>query len=428
MFFAGTFITLVPLFFRKRFGLLAYMFACVNTLNYSINFFYYLINPPLDTVKFQAMLLHVTACMVVYIVYLFLTKGSKDPSFSLTNAQPYFKYLIYPAFFIYVAQIFRTKTLFADVLSDARNFTYDNLISNLLYPFQLIVTALVLKIILSNDFKFKHLLFVTTIFSITFARSLMAGSKSGILGLIWFYGLIYFYKYGIKAKLALTIILLLIPSMFFFVSMANIRQSIAENNVWQDFSLSQKIDYVYEKSLTLNYSENFSKLPETVAKRLHGIDSLSRFLERTPSVYPYFNGASYSEVFIGMIPRVMWLEKKIDDFANQISYNYFDNSFATNTSSFIWGEPYLNFGIPGIYTFAIIVGICLVLFEQILNFFRKDLYIYTFCLFTFYSFIATEGNATRVIPGMIAKVIFFSLIFFVLATFENRKTSVEAIN
>jgi len=367
------------------------------------------------------MFLHVTACIIVYLTYLFLTQKSKNRALTLTNAHPYFKYLVYPAFLIYFIQIFFTKTLFASALTDTSNLTYTNLIGNTLYPFYIIVIASILKIFLTNKFNFKYLTLVLFILVASFVKSFMAGSKAGILELILFFGLVYFYKYGLRLKVAIAIIILLIPSAFFFVSMANIRFAIAENNMWQDLSISQKIGFLYEKSLTLKYSENFSKLSETIAKRLHGIFSLSRFIERTPAVYPYYNGASYSRIFTGIIPRVLWPAKSINDFPNQISYNYFDYAFTTNMATFIWGEPYLNFGIMGIYAFALIMGLILVFFEKILNIFRNDLYIYTFCLLIFYSFIRTESGFAVVIPNMVAKIIFFSVVFLLLSNLENKK-------
>jgi len=395
-----------------------YCFAFINTYNYSFNFLYYVLNNLVTKNIFEAMLIHVLASGVSYTSYLIISskipisnKHFFNDSYSLKD----WKYLLFPSMAVYVFSILMTKSTYNQILANAQDFAYNNTISNLLYPFKIFIYSIVIKLILTNKkIGLTGSFFLIFFLSSELLRAFLGGSKAGILGILVFLSLIYLFKKSINIKALILIILLIIPNIFFFISMANIRNSIQRDNMWATMGLLEKVQYVYEESIDLNYFEAAGKLSETIANRLHGVRSLAVFMERTPAVYGYWDGASYMNVLKSSIPRIMWKEKNMDDVANTISYNYFDSAFTTNVSPFVWGEPYLNFGVTGVLLFACLISVLLKCCDIILRKFSGDFFVQVFIVFIVYSYIGYEGNAARIIPGIISQTIFFLAFYLAL--------------
>ena len=415
LFVFGTFITLIPVLFRKKFGFFLFCFGFVMTYNYSFNFLYYTLNNLVSKTIFQAMLLHVIACIIVYVSYVvFFPKFSASRQYLFSNPSSLrdWKYILLPAVVFYALSSIGVKSTFNQIMVNTQELVYNNTISNILYPLSLLVQALLIKIVLTEKRRdYLGYSFLAFILLTNLVRSFSSGSKIGVMGTILFLGLIYSFKKNINFKVLLLAILVILPNIFFFISMANIRNSIQQDNMWAKMTMSEKLEYVYDKSLDIDYPKALENFFDTIANRLHGVRSLSIFLERTPAVYKYWGGSSYLNILKWSVPRVMWNEKKMDDFTNVISYDYFDSSYTTNVAPFIWGEPYLNFGITGVLFFACVIGIFLKICEIILRIFSKDFFMQVFIVSMAYSFIATESNAGKVIPGIIGHTVFF-LIFY----------------
>jgi hypothetical protein len=90
----------------------------------------------------------------------------------------------------------------------------------------------------------------------------------------------------------------------------------------------------------------------------------------TPSAVPYQHGSTYSYLLIAWIPRILWPEKPVANYANNfyaIEYGV-STEEGVKTSSFgatLMGEGYMNFGVPGVALIMIVLGSTLSLMERI---------------------------------------------------------------
>jgi len=361
------------------------------------------------------MFIHVLASALMYIVYFLLKGSSEKGELKSPKIVHLDKFLLFPSFVVYFIKNALATSKFNQIFADARDVTYVNLLDMVFYLFEVIVYAAAIRFILSSEkMSSKRLVFLGSVLLIEFLKAFMVASKAGAMGMLLFFVLLFLYRYGVRLKASIIFSLILLPNILFLMTMANIRNTVQRENLWKSLSFSEKAAYLYEGSQTMDYKQAFNDLGKFFSTRLHGVRSLTNFMDRTPAVYPYLLGSSYGEMVTNLVPRVLWKDKKFNDFGNMVSYNYFDAAYTTNVSPFVWGEPFLNFGLAGVFVFALLLALFMHAAEKLLDLAKNDSYVFSFILYSVYTYIMYQGNAARVIPGIIGRTIIFLVFWMIL--------------
>jgi hypothetical protein len=98
-----------------------------------------------------------------------------------------------------------------------------------------------------------------------------------------------------------------------------------------------------------------------------GDDSLERVLAATPGRVPFWNGETYLSIPYMFIPRAFWPEKPSRHFWNKYGRSYgvlSADDFDTSVGVSYLAEAYMNFGYPGMYLLAVVIGLFFVAVER----------------------------------------------------------------
>ncbi|MBV8056248.1 MAG: hypothetical protein JO071_13520 [Deltaproteobacteria bacterium] len=104
----------------------------------------------------------------------------------------------------------------------------------------------------------------------------------------------------------------------------------------------------------------YSMLVQISALRLSAITLFGLVVHETPSVIPYWNGATYAPLLTKVVPRILDKEKKIDDSGTSFGYRYGiiareqHNTTVTLPQTI---ELYVNYGIAGVILGSLLFGI-----------------------------------------------------------------------
>lgn len=123
---------------------------------------------------------------------------------------------------------------------------------------------------------------------------------------------------------------------------------------------------------------------------------------------PYFNGNSYTEGVLALIPRMVWPDKPSLAGGNNFGQDYgflWSGDTTTSVGKYLAGEAFMNFGWSGIFLFLV--------FGYFLGYIKKKFFqpksVVAFFVYSFviYQFVRYDQFSTFL------GTIFFSLIFFI---------------
>lgn len=137
-----------------------------------------------------------------------------------------------------------------------------------------------------------------------------------------------------------------------------------------------------------DYTESLEKR-EVGDALLHGFsrlgdDSMERVLSWTPTIVPFWEGASYESIPYLFIPRVIWPDKPSRHVWNKYGKTYgvlSDDDNQTSVGFSYFAEGYMNFGFAGMYLVAIIMGLVIAATERLSYYFLKGYFYFTFMAF-----------------------------------------------
>lgn len=115
---------------------------------------------------------------------------------------------------------------------------------------------------------------------------------------------------------------------------------------------------------------SFGESTADASSRADLIHPFAHLYSQTPSVVPYQYGSTYSYLAIAWVPRAIWPEKPIANYANNfyaIEYGI-STEEGVKTSSFgatLIGEGYMNFGVAGVAMIMVILGLVTALMEGV---------------------------------------------------------------
>jgi oligosaccharide repeat unit polymerase len=124
------------------------------------------------------------------------------------------------------------------------------------------------------------------------------------------------------------------------------------------------------------------------------VDSFSLELDAVPRAIPYQYGRSYVGALARPVPRALWPSKpgSGDEFLNRQLFP----SYASRRIGFafgFFGEPYLNFGVPGVVVVSLLVGVAL---RRLYNYLRSrprdELAVLLFALSWPFVFVYMRGS------------------------------------
>ena len=109
--------------------------------------------------------------------------------------------------------------------------------------------------------------------------------------------------------------------------------------------------------------------------RLSSITVLALVVDRTPTVVPYWSGASYLPLFTKPIPRLLWPGKPIEDIGNEFGHRYFllDDADEITSINLPWiVEMFANFGALGLLVGMGVIGFGLAYLDRIFNVLKSN--------------------------------------------------------
>jgi len=98
---------------------------------------------------------------------------------------------------------------------------------------------------------------------------------------------------------------------------------------------------------------------DNLAARLCWLPNLALIMSAIPRSIPYWHGASIWPAFTWFIPRIIWPDKPVLSIGSWFAktfLNWAEDSLSEAAIT-IWGDAYLNFGVPGIVFISIFLGI-----------------------------------------------------------------------
>ena len=115
-----------------------------------------------------------------------------------------------------------------------------------------------------------------------------------------------------------------------------------------------------------------------------GDDSLERVLAWTPSLVPFWDGASYESIPYLFIPRFLWSDKPSRHIWNRFGRAYGilgEDDYQTSVGMSYFAEGYMNFGFTGMYAVAIIMALLIAGVERLSYYFLGGYFYFTFMAF-----------------------------------------------
>ena len=148
--------------------------------------------------------------------------------------------------------------------------------------------------------------------------------------------------------------------------------------------------------------------------RIAHIALLSKVIEDTPEIVPYWNGKTYLSLFTKFIPRIVWKNKPIENVGNDFGHRYhFISIFNTHTSvNLPWlVELYANFGVLGVLIGMPFFGVLLALIEQLFNNNKMNLIEVVLGITVTFNLAYQESNFSLMIGNVFLMTVAFYLLF-----------------
>jgi hypothetical protein len=129
-----------------------------------------------------------------------------------------------------------------------------------------------------------------------------------------------------------------------------------------ELSGTTNIDKVLVINDLLNESEdnNIERENDLFWRLTYPLSGLSLVKNKTPESVPFWEGQSYIPIFYKFIPRIIWLNKPIEDMGQKFGHTYkilADDNMSTSMNCPMVAEAYMNFGDYGVWFFFVFYGI-----------------------------------------------------------------------
>jgi hypothetical protein len=158
--------------------------------------------------------------------------------------------------------------------------------------------------------------------------------------------------------------------------------------VTPDATLSERADIVggliEERYLSSDADEEYRQRQVAKGFSRVGDNSLETVLAQTPSIVPFWEGATYATIPFMFIPRFVWPEKPARDFWNRYGRLYgilSEDDRDTSVGVGFLAEAYMNYGFVGLYLMSLAFGFFVAVIERISVFFMGTPTVMTFVIF-----------------------------------------------
>ncbi|WP_202950693.1 O-antigen polysaccharide polymerase Wzy [Pseudanabaena sp. PCC 6802] len=193
----------------------------------------------------------------------------------------------------------------------------------------------------------------------------------------------------------------------------------ADLNPIQKVQLFVNLAIEHHQKYTFNFDSRVQATPKTsvldqAAERSAQIVVLSKVMEDTPRVIPYWNGKTYLPLLTSFIPRIVWPDKPELRVGNEFGkrYNYLNANDFTTSFNLPWiVEMYANFGYWGVIFGMSLAGIFLSLIEAKLNDSRMSALEFIVGCAASFSLVYQESNFALMIGGLIPLIVSMYILF-----------------
>jgi len=215
--------------------------------------------------------------------------------------------------------------------------------------------------------------------SICFFLEVLKRFTSGLLAEVMILFLFLFLIIWCEKKRIPIIFIGFITIFFIFFSSGKTEyRKLTWNGDYSDINTIEKaklfveltIQRYTEPSNRLKTEDEFESSTNSIVDRTAQIALFSRVMDDTPRLVPYWNGQTYLPVFTSFIPRILWINKPIENTGNVFGkrYNYLDNNDdITSINLPLIVEMYANFGELGVIIGMPLLGIFLAFIDLKFN-------------------------------------------------------------
>jgi hypothetical protein len=175
----------------------------------------------------------------------------------------------------------------------------------------------------------------------------------------------------------------------------------------------------HHQKYTFNFGATAQNTPKTsvldqAAERSAQIVVLSKVMEDTPKIVPYWEGKTYLPLFTSFIPRIVWPDKPELRVGNEFGkrYNYLNANDFTTSFNLPWiVEMYANFGYWGVIVGMSLAGVFLSLVEAKLNDLRMSSLEFIVGCAASFGLVYQESNFALMIGGLIPLIVSMYVLF-----------------
>jgi len=198
-------------------------------------------------------------------------------------------------------------------------------------------------------------------FSFAILTIVFVGSLAKAVFLFTFIGIIYWReKQSIPWSFCIMILLIVVA----LNPVKHVYRSVINNEIVENLSFTEK-SVLFVNSIEVFFDSGRSvfsiiNTDKSAVNRLAHISTLSRVVEKTPDIIPYWGGETYLPLGTFFIPRILWADKPSENSGQTFGHRYsFLNTHDVTTSyNMPWlTELYANFGIIGVILGMFSIGL-----------------------------------------------------------------------
>jgi hypothetical protein len=174
------------------------------------------------------------------------------------------------------------------------------------------------------------------------------------------------------------------------------------------------VDAYFRSGKVLYSNENDSV---TTLDRINNLNTLAAIMVDTPSRQPFWLGESYLPILTKFIPRFLWAEKPLENTGNLWGkrYGYIVQSSSVSFNLPWVPEMYMNFGIFGVLSISLIIGLLFAWFSRLLWMKASDSSSFAFGMVIGMPLFYVEGNFSLVAGKLIVSSISLGVIGWIIA-------------
>jgi hypothetical protein len=189
----------------------------------------------------------------------------------------------------------------------------------------------------------------------------------------------------------------------------------------------EKINYLFNAETDPNV-DDYNIKNTTLWRASYQVSALSFVMEKTPKIVPFWNGASYVNIFLKFIPRVLWQDKPKENMGQRFGHIYgitrlTDERTSMNTPILV--ESYMNYSFFGFFLLIIVFSLTAVnLFFRInQRVISKDLTMSTvdiLCLAQFSLYLSQWESNLSMMIGKLLILVFLRWALIYLPSFLKK--------